>query len=86
MSESEAELDTAENKINVPEDMMSSRGNINLKNTTSAIRLTEIGPRLKLKLIKIQEGINEGEVLYHMFMNKTPEEIQIIRDNLKKNK
>ncbi len=85
MSESEAEPDTAENKIIVPEDM-NSGGGINFKNTTSAIRLTEIGPRLKLKLMKIQEGISDGEVLYHLYMNKTPEEIQKIRENLKKNK
>lgn len=83
LSESEAELDTAENRIIVPEDDLNSKGCINLKNTSSAIRLTEMGPRLKLKLMKIQEGVCDGEVLYHSYMHKTPEEILKIRENLK---
>ncbi len=53
------------------------------KNSKNAIRLTEIGPRLKLKLIKIQEGLQDGEVLYHFFMSKTPEELQKLRETLK---
>lgn len=57
-----------------------------MKNTTSAIRLAEIGPRLKLKLIKIEEGISDGEVLYHEFIAKTPEEVQELRENLAKKK
>ena len=37
-------------------------------------RLSEIGPRLTLQLIKIEEGIAEGNVLYHEFVTKTEEE------------
>ncbi len=80
MSESEAELDTNDNQVIVPDKMQT---NEDLKNTKNAIRLTEIGPRLKLKLIKIQEGLQDGDVLYHFFMNKTPEELQQLRDALK---
>lgn len=29
------------------------------------MRLTEIGPRLTLQLLKIQEGMGDGSVLYH---------------------
>jgi ribosome biogenesis protein SSF1/2 len=65
---------------------INTKGAINLKSTTSAIRLSEIGPRLKLKLVKIEEGICDGEVLYHEYMKKTPEEIQKIRENLKAKK
>ena len=65
---------------------MKQHGAVNLKNTTSAIRLAEIGPRLKLKLIKIEEGICDGEVLYHEFIAKTPEEVQELRENLAKKK
>lgn len=32
---------------------------------TKAVKLTELGPRLRLKLIKIQTGICGGEVIYH---------------------
>lgn len=35
----------------------------------------EIGPRLSLELIKIQEGIDEGEVLYHKHIEKSSDEI-----------
>ncbi|KAK9456063.1 Brix domain-containing protein [Dipodascopsis uninucleata] len=35
-----------------------------------AVKLIEIGPRLKLQLIKIQEGVCEGDVLYHAFKSK----------------
>ena len=37
------------------------------------IRLTEYGPRMTLKLSKIQEGVNDGEVLYHAYENERDE-------------
>ncbi|KAJ3321400.1 hypothetical protein HDV06_004385 [Boothiomyces sp. JEL0866] len=49
-----------------------------------AIRLFEIGPRLNLKLIKIQDGLCGGEVIHHEFVTKTKEEIKQL--NLKKEK
>ena len=36
-----------------------------------AIRLTEIGPRLRLELVKIEEGMCDGKVLYHRYVHKT---------------
>ncbi|KAB0400192.1 hypothetical protein E2I00_009479, partial [Balaenoptera physalus] len=44
----------------------------------TAVRLTEIGPRMTLQLIKIQEGVGEGNVLFHSFVHKTEEELQAI--------
>ncbi|VDK42754.1 unnamed protein product [Taenia asiatica] len=41
----------------------------------ACIRLTEIGPRLTLQLIKIEEGVNSGAVLYHSWQKRTPQEI-----------
>lgn len=35
----------------------------------SAIRLQELGPRLTLRLTKIQEQLCSGEVLFHAFGN-----------------
>ncbi|KAK9370714.1 Brix domain-containing protein [Lipomyces kononenkoae] len=32
-----------------------------------AVKLIEIGPRMKLKLVKIQEGLCEGDILYHAY-------------------
>ena len=35
------------------------------------MRLTDIGPWMMLQLIKIQEGVGEGNVLFHSFMHNT---------------
>ncbi|KAK5964026.1 rRNA-binding ribosome biosynthesis protein PWA37_004366 [Arxiozyma heterogenica] len=43
-----------------------------------AIRLTEVGPRLNLRLVKIEEGICSGKVLHHEFVHKTDEEIRLL--------
>lgn len=43
-----------------------------------AIRLTEVGPRLNLRLVKIEEGICSGKVLHHEFVYKTDEEIRLL--------
>ena len=36
-----------------------------------AIKLTEIGPRLRLELVKIEEGMCDGKVLFHRYVRKT---------------
>lgn len=38
-------------------------------------RLTELGPRLRLELVKIEEGVCEGQVMYHAFVTKTEAEL-----------
>ena len=45
-----------------------------------AVRLTELGPRLELGLVKIEDGIGDGkgEVLFHEFIHKTPKEAAAI--------
>ncbi|CCH58104.1 hypothetical protein TBLA_0A03040 [Henningerozyma blattae CBS 6284] len=43
-----------------------------------AIKLTELGPRLTLKLVKIEEGICSGKVLHHEFVQKTSAEIKAL--------
>ena len=60
-----------------------SRGN--LKTNQSAIRLTEIGPRMTFELIKIEEGLCDGEVLYHAYISKTSKELaELHRRNVEK--
>ncbi|XP_069124402.1 suppressor of SWI4 1 homolog [Argopecten irradians] len=81
LSESEAELDGPENEVVLPQSI-SSRGNI--KSTKSAIRMTELGPRLTLQLVKIEDGLCDGSVMYHDFVKKTDEELKKqkkMRDN-----
>lgn len=74
-SESEYE-DDEHNEVVLPQ-TLNSRGN--LANNKSAIRLHEIGPRLTIELIKIQNELFTGEVLYHNAIVKTEEEIAALK-------
>lgn len=76
LSESEAEADGPENQVTLPQNI-SSRGNV--ASQKSSIRLIELGPRMKLQLIKVEEGLMEGEVLFHKLVKKSQEEIKILR-------
>lgn len=71
-SESEGE-EPADSRVTLPQNVP-GRGNV--KAQQSAIRLTELGPRMSLQLVKIEEGLCSGEVLFHEFVKKTPEEIR----------
>uniref|UniRef100_H3DMJ0 Peter pan homolog n=1 Tax=Tetraodon nigroviridis TaxID=99883 RepID=H3DMJ0_TETNG len=73
LSESEAEQDGEHNITELPQ-AYSGRGN--MASQQSAVRLTEIGPRMTLQLTKIEEGMGQGNVLYHSMISKTEEEIQ----------
>ncbi|KAJ8369809.1 hypothetical protein SKAU_G00098370 [Synaphobranchus kaupii] len=75
LSESEAEQDGEHNITELPQ-VYSGRGN--MRSQQSAVRLTEIGPRMTLQLVKIEEGMGEGSVLYHAVISKTEEELQEI--------
>ena len=39
------------------------------------VRLTELGPRLSLQLVKVEEGICDGPIMYHSFVSKTQAEL-----------
>ena len=39
-----------------------------------AVKLVELGPRMKLRLKKVEEGVCGGEVMWHEYMDKSPEE------------
>ncbi|XP_069051850.1 suppressor of SWI4 1 homolog [Lepisosteus oculatus] len=75
LSESEAEQDGDHNITELPQ-VCSGRGN--MKAQQSAVRLTEIGPRMTLQLIKIEEGMGGGNVLYHTVIEKSEEELKEI--------
>ncbi|KAM4038881.1 suppressor of SWI4 1 homolog [Anomaloglossus baeobatrachus] len=81
LSESEAEQDGEHNITELPQ-VYAGRGN--QKFEQSAVRLTEIGPRMTLQLVKIEEGLNDGKVLYHNFVKKTEEEIMAMLDRREK--
>lgn len=75
LSESEYEDDDG-NEVVLPQ-TLKSRGN--LENNKSAIRLYEIGPRLTIELIKIQDDLFKGDTLYHSTIIKTDEELAQIK-------
>ncbi|KAL7826837.1 hypothetical protein AOLI_G00320460 [Acnodon oligacanthus] len=75
LSESEAEQDGDHNITELPQ-VYSGRGN--MRSQQSAVRLTEIGPRMTLQLVKIVEGVGDGNVLYHSIHTKTEEELMEI--------
>lgn len=49
-----------------------TRANVERK----AIKLHELGPRLKLRLTKVEEGVCNGKVMWHEYIHKTKEEIR----------
>jgi ribosome biogenesis protein SSF1/2 len=45
----------------------------------SVVKLSEIGPRLTLKLIKVEDSVFTGEVQYHAIVKRTQEEEEALR-------
>ncbi|EFQ98229.1 ribosome biogenesis protein SSF1 [Nannizzia gypsea CBS 118893] len=41
-----------------------------------AVKLVELGPRMKLKLMKVEEGLCGGRVMWHDYVTKSKEEAQ----------
>ncbi|TRY74758.1 hypothetical protein TCAL_00734 [Tigriopus californicus] len=85
LSESEFEDDET-NRVTLPQ-AVSSRGN--LASQQSSVRLVELGPRITMELYKIEEGLLDGEVLFHSQVEKTEEEksaIRVAREKRKKEK
>ncbi|XP_059609900.1 protein Peter pan [Phlebotomus argentipes] len=80
LSDSEFEDDEASHVV-LPQDL-SSRGS--LQNQKSAIKLHELGPRMTVQLMKIEDGLFNGEVLFHELVVKTEEEKDAIRRKIEK--
>ena len=70
--------DLPESRIILPEDYLDKK-----KNTNVAIKLHELGPRMQLKLIKIQEGFCRGNVNFHQYIHLSKAEIKQQFDSLK---
>ena len=60
----------------------SGRGN--QKDRKSALKLVELGPRMTLKLIKVERGLCAGDVMYHALIQKTPEEARELKQRKEK--
>lgn len=75
LSDSEAEDEDAQ--VVLP---AKYRGKGNSKSQKSALKLVELGPRLRLKLVKVERGMASGDVMYHAYVTKTPQEIKELKE------
>ena len=57
-----------EDKAELPQDYV---GRNTKKNQKVSIKLHEVGPRLSLTLLKVEEGLCDGATLYHKLVSKT---------------
>lgn len=46
-----------------------------------AVKLVELGPRLKLRLMKVEEGVCDGKIMWHDFISKTEGEVRSLDKN-----
>jgi ribosome biogenesis protein SSF1/2 len=69
-SDSGGETDDEE-KADLPQDYVGRNAK---KDQKVSIKLREIGPRLSLSLLKVEEGLCDGATLYHSLVTKTEEE------------
>ncbi|XP_055524440.1 protein Peter pan [Wyeomyia smithii] len=72
---SDSEFDDNETHVVLPQNLR--RGN--LADNKSSLRLYEIGPRITMRLMKIEEDLLTGEVLYHDYIEKSVVEIEELR-------
>lgn len=73
-SDTEGE-DDEDSKVVLPQSL--NKGN--LADHQSAVHLHEIGPRIVMQLMKIEDGVMTGEVLFNENVVKTDEEIAMIK-------
>ncbi|PWA02928.1 hypothetical protein BB558_000924 [Smittium angustum] len=79
-SDSEIE-DNGESSVVLPQNYI---GRGNRKSEQRSVKLVEIGPRMELELVKVEDGMCEGDVMYHKYIHKTEKEIKEMK--LKKQK
>lgn len=48
----------------------------NLNVEKRAVKLVELGPRMRLRMVKVEEGICEGRVMWNEFVTKTKAEVK----------
>jgi ribosome biogenesis protein SSF1/2 len=72
-SDSEAE---EADKVVLPQAM---RGRGNHAASVAAVKLSELGPRITMKLFKVERGVCEGDVMYHALETRTPAQVSTQR-------
>ncbi len=47
-----------------------------------AVKLVELGPRMRLRLTKVEEGLCAGKIMWHQYLHKTKEEKDSAREEV----
>ena len=45
-----------------------------------AVKLVELGPRIKMRMTKVEEGVCDGKVMWHEFLSKSNEEVRAMEE------
>jgi len=77
---SDSEIEDAAASVSLPQ---AFPGKGNQVGKRSVVKLREIGPRLNLELVRVQEGIFDGEVQYHKYQTRTEQEVAVQRAAVK---
>ncbi|AEO66458.1 e97dd5eb-5210-439a-b174-27633145f43d [Thermothielavioides terrestris] len=51
-----------------------------------AVKLVELGPRMRLRMTKVEEGLCSGKVMWHEYVHKTKEEIRELEERWERRK
>jgi len=46
-----------------------------------AVKLVELGPRLRLRLMKVEDGVCDGKIMWHDFITKSEKEVRKLDQN-----
>ncbi|CAD6503424.1 BgTH12-03089 [Blumeria graminis f. sp. triticale] len=56
----------------------SQNSGMNNRTDRRAVKLVELGPRMRLRMTKVEEGLCSGKIMWHEYIKKTPEEIEAL--------
>lgn len=78
---SDSEAEDEDTHVVLPQ---SYAGKGNARSQRSALKLVELGPRLRTKLVKVERGMAAGDVMYHAYIKKDAEEVREQRARVEK--
>lgn len=78
---SDSEAEDEESRVVLADNF---RGRGNNKAQQSALKLSEIGPRLTLELFKVESGVGEGDILFHKYVQKTAAEAAALKTRVRR--
>ncbi|GAM22085.1 hypothetical protein SAMD00019534_052600 [Acytostelium subglobosum LB1] len=74
--ESESDYEDAnDGKIDIDSKFLDTKRKKTIQSNQKAIKLEEIGPRMSLDLVKVEDDLFKGGILYHKYVSKSEREI-----------